>query len=221
VAALIGSGHGFHGAGCRVPDDIDAWSRTSRLRWPHVVGSLGHSGLRIPGLSFVGQDDHHRSAPHFSREPQIPSNATLMNVSFGDGGAITTTAIVPTCESNRFACDNVSLYRCLEAPMKPSVPVLMTFLFIAGFLWSEAPAQETDRPRVREVGIRPGVLSPGPLNGITDVEGVAVGHTTIVRGDDVRTGVTAILPHEGNIFRQKVPGAVFIGNAFGKLAGST
>ncbi len=105
--------------------------------------------------------------------------------------------------------------------MKRSVAGLMTFLFIAGFLWSEAPAQENDRPRVREAGIRPGVLSPGPLNGITDVEGVAVGHTTIVRGDDVRTGVTAILPHEGNLFRQKVPGAVFIGNAFGKLAGST
>ena len=82
-------------------------------------------------------------------------------------------------------------------------------------------AQQNERPRVRDVGINPGVLGPGPLNAITDVEGVAVGHTTIIRGDDIRTGVTAILPHQGNMFREKVPGAVFIGNAFGKLAGPT
>src|SRR6266702_8014770 len=77
------------------------------------------------------------------------------------------------------------------------------------------------RPRAREAGIVVGILPTGPLNAITDVAGVAVGHTTIVRGDNVRTGVTAILPHGGNLFREKVPGAVFIGNAFGKLAGST
>src|SRR5438132_5637656 len=77
------------------------------------------------------------------------------------------------------------------------------------------------RPRAREAGVIVGVLSPGPLNAITDVGGVAVGHTTLIRGDNVRTGVTAILPHNGNLFREKVPGAVFIGNAFGKLAGST
>jgi D-aminopeptidase len=65
------------------------------------------------------------------------------------------------------------------------------------------------------------VLPTGPLNAITDVAGVAIGHTTIVKGDNIRTGVTAILPHSGNLFREKVPGAVFIGNAFGKLAGST
>ena len=64
-------------------------------------------------------------------------------------------------------------------------------------------------------------MTPGPLNAITDVGGVRVGHTTIVRGDTVRTGVTAILPHAGNLFQEKVPGAVFVGNAFGKLAGST
>ncbi len=77
------------------------------------------------------------------------------------------------------------------------------------------------RPRVRAIGVQVGVLPTGPLNAITDVAGVMVGHTTIIRGDDVRTGVTAILPHGGNLFREKVPGAVFIGNAFGKLAGST
>jgi D-aminopeptidase len=78
-----------------------------------------------------------------------------------------------------------------------------------------------ERPRARDLGIAPGAMDPGPLNAITDVGGVRVGHTTIVRGENVRTGVTAILPHAGNLFREKVPGAVFIGNAFGKLAGST
>ena len=77
------------------------------------------------------------------------------------------------------------------------------------------------RPRARDVGITPGAGSPGTLNAITDVPGVRVGHTTLINGENVRTGVTAILPHEGNLFREKVPGAVFVGNAFGKLAGST
>ena len=78
-----------------------------------------------------------------------------------------------------------------------------------------------NRPRARELGITVGILPPGPLNAITDVEGVLVGHTTLVRGDNIRTGVTAVLPHGGNLFREKVPGAVFVGNGFGKLAGST
>jgi len=81
--------------------------------------------------------------------------------------------------------------------------------------------QRNERPRVRDLGVSVGILAPGPLNAITDVEGVRVGHTTIIRGDDIRTGVTAVLPKAGNLFREKVPGAVFIGNAFGKLAGST
>src|SRR5262249_50338140 len=84
-----------------------------------------------------------------------------------------------------------------------------------------ATAQEPARLRARDAGVRIGVLSPGPNNAITDVAGVLVGQTTIIRGDNIRTGVTAILPHGGNLFREKVPGAVFIGNAFGKLAGST
>lgn len=75
--------------------------------------------------------------------------------------------------------------------------------------------------RARDLGIEPGVLSPGTRNSITDVSGVKVGHTTLIKGDSIRTGVTAILPHAGNIFQQKVPAAVFVGNGFGKLAGST
>ena len=81
--------------------------------------------------------------------------------------------------------------------------------------------QEAKRPRARDAGVVVGVLPTGPLNAITDVADVIVGHTTLTKGDSVRTGVTAILPHGGNLFREKVPAAVFIGNAFGKLAGST
>jgi D-aminopeptidase len=83
---------------------------------------------------------------------------------------------------------------------------------------SMAPAA---RPRASDLGLRVGILDPGPLDAITDVAGVAVGQTTIVRGDNVRTGVTAILPHPGNLFLEKVPGAVFVGNGFGKLTGVT
>jgi len=84
-----------------------------------------------------------------------------------------------------------------------------------------ALAGQTSRPRAREAGIVTGLLPAGPLNAITDVPGVLVGHTTLARGENVRTGVTAVLPHAGNLFREKVAGAVFVGNGFGKLAGST
>lgn len=77
------------------------------------------------------------------------------------------------------------------------------------------------RPRAREIGVAPGVLSPGPLNAITDVAGVLVGQVTIDDGDSVRTGITAILPHGGNLFLQRVPAAIVVGNGFGKLLGST
>lgn len=73
--------------------------------------------------------------------------------------------------------------------------------------------------RVRDLDIRVGVLSPGKHNAITDVPGVKVGHKTRTEGDKVRTGVTAILPHPGNIFREKVPAAVYVANGFGKLTG--
>src|SRR5258707_3643940 len=88
---------------------------------------------------------------------------------------------------------------------------------------SALPAQvgASARPRAREAGVVVGILPTGPHNMISDVDGVMVGHTSVIRGDNVRPGVTAILPHGGNLFREKVPGAVFIGNAFGKLAGST
>jgi len=93
---------------------------------------------------------------------------------------------------------------------------LMVSLFL---VLTMAAGQE--RPRAREVGLVVGMLPPGPLNAITDVPGVRVGHTTLIRGETVRTGVTAILPHGGNLFQEKVPGAVYVGNGFGKLMGST
>lgn len=80
-------------------------------------------------------------------------------------------------------------------------------------------AQQAPRPRARDVGVVVGVLQPGPLNAITDVAGVRVGQVTLTAGDSVNTGVTAILPHGGNLFREKVPAAVSVGNGFGKLTG--
>ena len=74
---------------------------------------------------------------------------------------------------------------------------------------------------LREWGFPTGIFEPGPYNAITDVPGVTVGHVTCVEGDSIRTGVTAIVPHQGNIFRQKVPAAIYVGNGFGKLAGVT
>lgn len=80
---------------------------------------------------------------------------------------------------------------------------------------------QAQRPRARDLGIHPGVYPPGPLNAITDVAGVQVGQVTIVQGDSVRTGVTAILPHPGNMFQDKVAASIYVSNAFGKLVGST
>jgi len=99
--------------------------------------------------------------------------------------------------------------------------IRITLIAAMGMVYlSSAVAQEA-RPRTRDIGIKIGILPTGTNNAITDVTGVSVGHTTIVRGDNIRTGVTAILPHSANLFREKVPGAVFVGNGFGKLAGST
>ena len=76
-------------------------------------------------------------------------------------------------------------------------------------------------PRARDAGIEIGILRPGPANAITDVAGVAVGHATLVEGRAVYTGVTAVLPHAGNLFQDKVPAGFFVGNGFGKFMGST
>ena len=87
-------------------------------------------------------------------------------------------------------------------------------------LFATAARDDDPRPRARDLGLAPGVFPPGRGNAITDVAGVRVGQVTLIEGETVRTGVTAILPHGGNLFQEKVAGAVFVGNAFGKLAGS-
>jgi D-aminopeptidase len=97
-------------------------------------------------------------------------------------------------------------------------------LLLLSLLLMSAPldAQHTpERPRAREAGVVVGVLPTGPLNAITDVAGVRVGQTTVVEDDAVRTGVTAILPHGGNLYRERVPAALYVANGFGKLVGAT
>jgi D-aminopeptidase len=105
--------------------------------------------------------------------------------------------------------------------MKKFAAFVMIFTLNALTAFAQTNMTENKRPRARDIGLKIGILPVGKLNSITDVAGVRVGHQTIIRGENVRTGVTAVLPHGGNLFREKVPGAVFVGNGFGKLAGST
>lgn len=113
----------------------------------------------------------------------------------------------------------------LAAPRRqpPALVALLLGLLLPGSATAQAAGTaETDpRPRAREAGVVVGVLTPGPLNAITDVAGVRVGHETVWEGDSVRTGVTAILPHPGDLYRERVPAAVVVGNGFGKLLGVT
>ena len=95
---------------------------------------------------------------------------------------------------------------------------LMVFFLVVLFSLS---GQAQQKKRARDYGIKIGLIPTGKLNSITDVEGLKVGHTTLIIGDSVRTGVTAILPYDGNIFQNKIPAAIFAANGFGKLAGST
>jgi D-aminopeptidase len=118
-----------------------------------------------------------------------------------------------------------TIARSLPPPLFPRptmryLVVLFATMFLLG-LPLEADAQAQGRARARDLGVAPGIFQPGPLNAITDVSGIRVGHATVEAGDSVRTGVTAILPHEGNIFRDRVPAAIHVGNGFGKLLGST
>ena len=98
--------------------------------------------------------------------------------------------------------------------------VRAAFLTLLLFMTDAAHAAE-HRPRAREAGIVFGILTPGPLNAITDVEGVKVGQVTLIQGTTVHTGVTAVLPHGGNLYQDKVPAGFAVGNAYGKFMGST
>src|SRR5215470_15727365 len=105
-------------------------------------------------------------------------------------------------------------------PSRSLPPVCICLLLFAFKTMSQTTTQ-TPRPRARDLGVVVGILPTGKNNAITDVAGVRVGHATLIRGDNVRTGVTAILPHLGNVFQEKVPAAIYVGNGFGKLMGST
>jgi D-aminopeptidase len=105
-------------------------------------------------------------------------------------------------------------------PMARGISAVAALLLLPSFVFAQSTNSNT-RPRASDLGLKVGILPTGPLNAITDVAGVKVGHTTIISGDDIRTGVTAVLPHSGNLYREKVPGAIFVGNGFGKLTGST
>jgi D-aminopeptidase len=104
--------------------------------------------------------------------------------------------------------------------MRP-VPCLLAAFALATLSAAPAGAADGQRMRARDLGIAPGILPPGPLDAITDVAGVKVGQVTRIEGADIRTGVTAILPHGGNLYQDKVPAGVSIENAYGKLMGST
>ena len=94
-------------------------------------------------------------------------------------------------------------------------------LLVIVLLWSAWTPATAQQKNLRDYGIAIGVLQTGKWNAITDVPNVEVGHKTIIRGATIRTGVTAVLPHRGNVFRSKVPAAVYVGNGFGKLIGTT
>ncbi|MFP8487600.1 P1 family peptidase [Gracilimonas sp. Q87] len=96
---------------------------------------------------------------------------------------------------------------------------LFSIVLISLLISQTANSQE--RQRARDLGINPGILTPGPLNAITDVEGVMVGHRTIIEDDNIRTGVTMVLPHDGDLFTSRVPAAGYVGNGFGKALGFT
>ncbi|MGH9486796.1 MAG: P1 family peptidase [Terriglobales bacterium] len=106
-------------------------------------------------------------------------------------------------------------------PRCKTAAALAAAFLLTACLAAQAPGLAAARPRTRDLGIITGILPPGRLDAITDVPGVEVGQVTLDDHDNVHTGVTAILPHAGNMFQHKVPGAVFVGNAFGKLMGST
>jgi D-aminopeptidase len=108
----------------------------------------------------------------------------------------------------------------VKLKLKQTIALALVFILHASF-FGQTNMPENKRPRAREAGLKIGILPTGNLNSITDVAGVRVGNVTLMRGENVRTGVTAIVPHGGNLFQEKVPGAVFVGNGFGKLAGST
>lgn len=131
------------------------------------------------------------------------------------GDRAAASSVRPIARETHPASMRQTIHRFIAPLPALTAGTLMLLLTISTF------SQSNPRPRARDIGVIVGVLPPGPLDAITDVAGVRVGHATLVKGDDIRTGVTAIIPHDGNLFREKIPGAVHVGNAFGKPIGST
>ena len=152
---------------------------------------------------WVGHDD----------APAVPSGGSCIFLHLRDGPEATTTGCT--------AFEPEAMERLLRWLDPAARPVLVQLPDPEYRRLAASWELPEPRPRARDLGLAPGVFPPGPTNAITDVAGVRVGQVTLVEGETVRTGVTAILPHGGNLFQEKVPGAVFVGNAFGKLAGST
>lgn len=98
---------------------------------------------------------------------------------------------------------------------------MIKHIFLLLFIVITSSCSAQNQSRIRDLGIEPGILTPGKLNSITDVKGVSVGHKTLIVGDSIRTGVSVVLPHQGNLFQDKVPAAIFVGNGFGKALGTT
>jgi D-aminopeptidase len=148
-------------------------------------------------------------------------------------------AIDTAAASKRSVCridDGVDLQRCYVSPddgdhtrklegrmlrRKNRICTVAVGVLLVVIMTQTAHGQGGARPRARELGVIPGIFQTGAKNAITDVQGVKVGQVSVVEGDSVRTGVTAILPHGGNLYRERVPAAIYVGNGFGKLLGVT
>lgn len=132
-----------------------------------------------------------------------------------------------TCHCSAIKCEvkNCNGSICNKSNFLHSIRLHRLFLrlivMLTGLFVLNATAQEEPRVRARDLGVAPGIFSPGTNNAITDVAGVRVGQVTLRKGDKVRTGVTAILPHPGNAYRSRVPAALHVGNGFGKFIGTT
>ena len=98
---------------------------------------------------------------------------------------------------------------------------MKTLLVFLALTLATNTSYSQDRQRARDLGIKPGILTPGPINAITDADGVSVGHATVIEGENIRTGVTMIFPHQGDVFKSRVPAAVYVGNGYGKALGFT
>ncbi len=136
-------------------------------------------------------------------------------------GTATTSRTLPIPPTLRLLRRMMTLTFTRMLPSICCLALIASFCSVCCAANEDEKTQQNQRPRLRDLDIQIGVLPPGPHNAITDVPGVSVGHHTLIEGDDIRTGVTAIKPHSGNPFLEKVPAAVHVANGFGKFVGTT